>query len=145
MMNEQVYKAIEETFEGLAFLELTPDNETARPCTSDGAPGWRWASVEILAPIASIVTLVLPESLVLEIGSSLYGGDNVSEKQVKDVIGEMANTLAGKLMSSLYPGDVFTLGMPQTGKGEQVNRKLPYYGFLTDDDRRLAVLTDLRR
>ena len=138
---EIIYEALGATFEGLAFLEITPDESCTPPEGSE--KDWLWSSVELKSPGHADISIVLPKSLVQEIVESLYMSDDEMEQRSKDLIGEMTNTLAGKLFAALHPGETFVLGMPVQGNGAMPpNREHPYV-FLTDDDRKLAVFTDL--
>lgn len=135
-----VYKAVSETFEGLAFLELTPGQIEDLSVNLKGRD-WMWSSIQVLAPVNGEMALALPESLVQEIVSSLYLDPSAGgpADKAKDVAGEIVNTFAGKVVAAVFPDETFTLGMPQTGEYPKHLESSERFLFLTDDERQLVV------
>ena len=143
-LKDIVYQAMTETFEGMAFLELSPDEEAL---SATSCPLSLWARVPALSPLKGEVTIILPESVANEITASLYSifDGPIPPDKLKDTMGEIANTVAGKLISLLIPVDeTFKLGMPDTGTGFPSIEGTDIYSFFTDDERRLGIAVILK-
>jgi CheY-specific phosphatase CheX len=107
--------AISETIETMAFMEvnkadsITPyDEHLAR------------LRVEILvnAPFPGEMRLVLPKTLAILFAQNMFSLEEqeVTEETVEDVLGEIINIIAGRLMADILPEDqTFQLGLPLIG------------------------------
>jgi len=107
--------AVSETIETMAFLEvnkadsITPyDEHLVR------------LRVEILvnAPFPGEMRLVLPKSLAGLFAQNMYSLEeqDVTEEIVEDVLGEIINIIAGRLIADILPDDqTFQLGLPLIG------------------------------
>ena len=142
-IQDLAYQAITETFEGLAFLELTPDSE---PLTPENCPSSLWASVKVLKPVEGEIIVILPEGLGNEIAGSLYNifEGPIPDDKLKDILGEIANTAAGKILGLILPSETFKLGMPESGKGFPSISGARCFSYLTDDERRLGITLSLK-
>ncbi len=110
-----VVDATAETVENMAFLEvlqsdkITPyDEHLVR------------LRVEILinSPFPGEIRLVIPISLAVLFAQNMYNLEEkeISEKLMHDVLGEIVNIIAGRLMADIVPADqAFHLGLPQVG------------------------------
>ncbi|MFH2129491.1 MAG: chemotaxis protein CheX [bacterium] len=108
-------EAVRETIETMAFMEvmrgdkITPyDEHLVR------------LRVEILvnAPFPGEIRLVLPKSLAMVFAQNMYSLDEqeVTDEIIADVLGEIVNIIAGRLIADILPGDqTFQLGLPQIG------------------------------
>ncbi len=107
--------AVSETIETMAFMEvnkadaITPyDEHLVR------------LRVEILinAPFPGEMRLVLPKSLAGLFAQNMYSLEeqDVTDETVEDVLGEIINIVAGRLMADILPDDqTFQLGLPLIG------------------------------
>jgi hypothetical protein len=139
-----VLQAMSETFEGMAFLELMLDDSDPDNLADESA--WAWAAVAITSPGSGRFAVVCPHDLLQMITEQLFseGGAPVSEQQLVDTLGEIVNTVAGRCLSLCVPAEkVFTLGLPQCGKGWPAAAPGKRLGYATDDGIRLFVITDL--
>jgi len=107
--------AISETIETMAFIELlkadviTPYDESLVRLR-----------VEILvnAPFPGEIRLVLPKTLAVLFAQNMYSLDeqDVADETIEDVLGEIVNIIAGRLMADILPEDqTFQLGLPLIG------------------------------
>ncbi len=99
--------AMAETLETLAFMAVKPVRLV-------------WGTVPVLRPVVGAVTLVFTDSTLTEIAAELAGqpGEPVPPAALLDLAGELANTLAGRLLVELLPGDTkFELGLPHKHSG----------------------------
>lgn len=143
-LKDIVYDAMSGTFEGLAFLELSPDEESL---SDENCPSSLWARVDSLSPLQGHITVILPESLANEITASLFSisDGQIPPDKLRDSLGEIANTVAGRLMALLVSkDDSFKLSMPDFGKGFPSLSNTKVFSFLTDDERRLGIAIELK-
>ncbi len=111
---EAMNQAVAEVFESMAFLEAMagePENELG--------PGVSvfYTRLPIYKPSPALVGLVVPQDLALQLAGAMMMRDfnmEDDEFEVMDVLSEVANTLAGSLLTNLMPnGDSFELGLPE--------------------------------
>lgn len=106
-------RALTETFENMAFLEVFPSSGAtwdplASPPLGVGLP--------LLAPVQGELRLLVPEGLLSKMAATLF---LLSEEQVdhalrSDIAAELINTLGGRFLSRLLsPQQPFQLGLPQ--------------------------------
>lgn len=136
-------KAISATFEGMAFLELAP--APSRPPLEQSGP-WIWAAVRTAAPFTGKIAFYCPLSAAEEITLSMYGSVEGGDlkQTVKDSVGEVANTLAGRLISDLIPPQAaMTLMIPEVGEGLDGLVDESTYYFVTDELVPIAVVVEL--
>lgn len=114
-LKEILETTVIETIESMAFVEVaqtdkhTPYNEHMVRLR-----------VEILinAPFPGEIRLVLPISLAMIFVQNMYSLDEkqVTDDLIQDVLGEMVNIIAGRLMADIIPDNqTFQLGLPQIG------------------------------
>jgi len=110
---EAMSKAVAEVFESMAFAETSPGQ-------MENAPGKGvtvfFTRLPIYKPSPAMVGLVVPEDLALQLAAAMMMRDlnmDDDEFEVMDVLSEVANTLAGSLLTNLMPeGESFELGLP---------------------------------
>ena len=130
-----VQQAGGESLENMAFVE-------ALPFTSAGQPGenekWLWASIGIRQPASGNFVMGMPKPLASMLVSIIYGVDSGSEDSMeRDTVAEVANIMAGRLLSSLLKESVsFQLSPPTveygTAKDKGINPGEGLY-FQVDD------------
>ena len=112
--------AVSETFENMAFIEAFRNDAGAGLGLEDATT--HWARLEVETPVKGNVLVYCTARLVDQIGTAVFGGlpDDLQIKPVMmDVISEVLNTIAGRLMMRMVPGETtFTLGVPQAGMGK---------------------------
>jgi len=134
---------VSETFEGMAFLEVWPSTESI-PGLEDLQ--WLWARVGVHTPVCGVITVALPGDLAQKVTRQMYGV--IEEKDLKrtvlDAMGEIANTIAGKLVGKVVPEKkVMNLGLPETGKGFPDYASPLTHVFCTDEGMPVIIAADL--
>lgn len=100
-------EAVSESLENMLFSVVYPVD-------------FYWGSVEVLEPLKGKVTVAFPRSLAIELVHTIYGFEKgmITTDIIFDIIAEIANTVAGRLMNVLVPhSDTFELSVPKTGAG----------------------------
>ncbi len=90
-----------------------------------------WGKVAILAPFQGALTIAFPEKTLSNLTGEMYT-QKLSPKEQKaaymDTVAEMANIIAGRMMSSLVHDDIeFNLALPETGIGTIEGAQEGYY------------------
>ncbi|MEZ4598820.1 MAG: chemotaxis protein CheX [Syntrophotaleaceae bacterium] len=116
-LGDAVYSAIANTLENMTFLEVGKDLADAR----------RYPEEEILScrllihdPLQGEMYLLMPRPLLQKIASTVYilPEQDLSEKMVLDMLGELINTIGGLLMTAYLPqNQTYALGLPENGVG----------------------------
>lgn len=106
MVKDLMLEAVRTTMEEMFFLEV-------------GEPNFQWARVAVEKPFEGAVTLAFPTPLIQDVASGLMPEEsNPSEQMLQDMLAELVNTVAGRLMSSVVSKETtFTLRVPETGSG----------------------------
>ncbi|MFH1075373.1 MAG: response regulator, partial [Pseudomonadota bacterium] len=103
-----------ETFENMAFMEVVQTDQDA--LLSEESDTLK-ASILVHDPFTAEFRLALPRELVAAIAETLYpSGDSPNTDQTLfDVLSELLNTIAGRVLSETVPGEhTFRIGLPQT-------------------------------
>ncbi|MHC4885830.1 MAG: chemotaxis protein CheX [Planctomycetota bacterium] len=112
---ESLADAVAECFENMAFMEIQRNVDSGVNPSSGPAI---WARVAVLTPFSGALTLCCSVAMATEVAENLFGPvcDEITEAMIRDVMGEVANTIVGKLMGGLVEeGVTFTLGVPECG------------------------------
>ncbi len=113
-VSEAMKVAVSEVFEAMAFMEAI-EGQTENAPTAD-EPVF-YTRLPIYKPSQALVGVVVPQSLALELAGAMMMRDfnmEDDEFEVMDVLSEVANTLAGSLLTELMPdGQSFELGLPE--------------------------------
>lgn len=115
-LKEIIADAVSQTIESMAFVDISLSS-TKTPYDEHLVR----LRVEILinAPFPGEIRLVLPVSLAVSFAKNMYNLDEkeVSEEILNDVLGEIINIVAGRIMADILPEDqTFQLGLPQVGQ-----------------------------
>lgn len=117
-LREELYNALRETIETMAFAEVMPD-ESEAIAEAAGGTDLLWARVAIEAKQLQGAELVVPAELIASLTDTMYASDEPHAAEVQlDTVAELANTLTGKFMLNL--GDRaggFVLKVPDKGTG----------------------------
>lgn len=106
-LTQALHSAVTESLENMFFSEVN-DVE------------FHWGSVEVTEPISGKITVAFPKELVYEIVHEVFGVERneITITVINDIIAEVANTVAGRLVNELVKGDkAFKLQVPKTGMG----------------------------
>lgn len=122
--------AVVETFENLAFME--PEHLPGeQPSLSETAICCQLA---IKSPFAGWIRLIIGKDLAATIAGTIWSLDpaEVEEQLCRDNVAEILNTIAGRFMKAVTPGNqTFELGLPlpcQLDAGDMTT-----YPFRLDD------------
>lgn len=113
-----LYEALRDTLETMAFAEVLPANNDSLMQLADDSQVI-WSKVGIHSARLSGIELVVPAELAAELADTMYAGLAPEDAgTVQDTLAELANTLAGKFMLGLGSdvGDFF-LDVPVSGEG----------------------------
>jgi len=135
--------AVADTLEGMAFEQVeliesgvdAPPWPGVEPETFPGQekgppapPARLWFCLPLSAPLRGLVAVELPGVYAAQIAGALYGPEEQSPQReaVRDTMGELLNTLAGRFMQELLgPDQNFELGFPRAGEGEMLSPDAP--------------------
>lgn len=138
---EMVYNALSETFENLVFEEVVVDKIVDNEWPEVENSAW-WAGIELFPPpIEGDVIIIVPhESMIRFTEATLGMGDEPpSEEDNADDLGELLNTLCGRLLAMrIDPGHTIKMGLPVSGRGSSgmLHKKIDHKQFdcLVGDD-----------
>ncbi|MBI9076749.1 MAG: chemotaxis protein CheX [Desulfatibacillum sp.] len=139
-----VFKAMSDTFEGMAFVQISRQ-EDQTPVTD--SPDLIWSRVDVEAPAKGFLVVAYTREMGVHIVESLYGimDEPCTKEVLEDSLNEIVNTVIGRCMSLLVPeGQTFELGLPQTGEGWPEMETATTYGFSTMDGGLLLAAADLK-
>jgi len=108
-----VFRAVGESIENMAFMEVTHGTEAPTGEVS-------WASISIDDPIRDRLYLGIPLPLLRQLTGSVFGLDEaeLTEQMLRDTLAELLNTLGGVLFTRILPPQVtYQLGLPEHGTG----------------------------
>ncbi len=131
---EQLDRAILSAFEQMTFLEVqqAPDEASDCECIQ--------ATIQLLSPFRTELSLCVPTTFVRELVDSAGGGmldaDDLASQY--DVVGEIANVIAG-LYAGSADGSV-RLGLPTMSSGG--DRNALQYAYRSDDHVFFAGVSD---
>jgi len=80
-----------------------------------------WAILPLIRPHAGELVIEVPFDYGRTLAEEVCGimDEEISEAAIKDVLAEIANTIAGRFVDELLPADEeFELGLPNTGRGK---------------------------
>lgn len=121
-LQEIMTNAVIDTFENMAFTEVIRTDQSAPE-----DPGLLRANILIHDPVPGELRLVIPHQLATAIAEALYNPTDESEldKLLSDVLAELLNTIAGRVMAEAIPDQTFRLGLPETVEGSFDETDLP--------------------
>ncbi len=107
-LTDALHDAVIESLENMFFSEV-----------SDVI--FHWGSVNVIKPFHGRITVAFPRELIHEIAHDVYRVEtpDITKAALDDIIAEVANTIAGRLVNTLLKNDeTFELGVPETGVGK---------------------------
>ncbi|ABA88453.1 hypothetical protein Pcar_1204 [Syntrophotalea carbinolica DSM 2380] len=114
--DELVRQSIAVTLENMAFMEVLPMTEEAEAKKGEDAMS---ARLLVLDPLQAEMTLTLPVNLLQNIIDVVHAfpDDDVAEQIRTDMLGELLNTVAGRLLNDFLPeNQAYRLGLPEMGQ-----------------------------
>jgi hypothetical protein len=110
--DELVRHSIAVTLENMAFMEVLPQSEETETDADDNMS----ARLLVLDPLQAEMVLTLPVRLLTNIIDVVHAfpEDDVVEQIRSDMLGELLNTVAGRLLNDFLPGNqAYRLGLPE--------------------------------
>jgi len=124
-----IYKALSEAFETLVFEEVVLSEVTSNKLPEANLDGW-WASIKMLAPLPwGEIIITVPDTLMNRFTEAILGlvGETPTPEQNFDNLGEILNTICGRLMAlRSNPDRVFRIGLPVAGRGLIPEQSCPF-------------------
>jgi chemotaxis protein CheY-P-specific phosphatase CheC len=109
-----MHEAICEVLETMAFMEVMESKDDFVPGADEPV---FYTRLPIYKPSPAMAGLVIPQSLALELAGAMMMREFTMEEDefdVMDVLSEVANTVAGSLLTHMLPDlDAFELGLPE--------------------------------
>ncbi|MCB1184080.1 chemotaxis protein CheX [bacterium] len=128
-----------EIFENTVFMEVLPAPEGT---VFDPDEAIFYTRLPVYKPHPAMVGLVIPQSLALRLAEAMMMREfnmEDDEFEVHDVLGELANMLAGSIFTHLLPEmDSFELGLPEcrvlssANQGQEWDNAKPHTFLLED-------------
>lgn len=118
--DELVRQAIAVTLESMAFMEVLPKTDETGSETVGGSMS---ARLLVLDPIQAEMVLTMPIQLLRNIIDVVHAfpEEDVAEQIQADMLGELLNTVAGRLLNDFIPGNQsYRLGLPEVSEDESV-------------------------
>jgi hypothetical protein len=116
--DQLVHQSISVTLENMAFMEVSADVSESQPLSAVDTMS---ARLLVLDPLQAEIQLTLAVSLLRKIVEVVHAfpEDDVVDKILPDMVGEMLNTVAGRLLNDFLPeNQSYRLGLPEVGEGE---------------------------
>lgn len=117
---EIIYNALSDTFENLVFEEVVLLEVVPGKIPELHLDGW-WSRIKLVDPPPfGYIVLMVPLGLMNRFTEAIFGlsGVQPTEEQNADNLGELLNTLCGRLMAMRSsPDKTFKMGLPQLGHG----------------------------
>ncbi len=114
-VGEVFYQTVANTLDELAFMEVIDGRERGG-CPDDPGPVF-FTRLPIYSPVRAAIGLIVPAQMAAEMTENILGqpADIIEDEfKIIDAQCEVANTVAGNLMSRLVPeGESFELGLPE--------------------------------
>jgi len=114
-VDEKVFKGVAETMESLVFEEVVIGE-----ILSEFTPGDYkavWASIPVLEPSLGNFAVWFPLSVIIGFTQTVQAvpEEEVSVKKIRDNLGELINTICGRVLAAwMPPNRTFLLGLPET-------------------------------
>lgn len=118
-LKEELYEAVRDTFETMAFAELMPDSGESMGNAALAQEDIVWGRVGIVSEQLKGAELAVPVELISDLANTMYAGALEADTTTfLDTVAELTNTLTGKLMLNLQDKlGKFVLQVPETGAG----------------------------
>ncbi len=120
-MNERILEHIQlaaaKTIESMAFAEVYPAEKAIDYSNSDSIT----VHLEVLEPYNGSLGMRCSSSFITSIAENLFAlpAQEITSKQLTDLLNEIINTIAGSFLSAALPSDVsFKLSLPMPGLDE---------------------------
>ena len=138
-IDEIFEEVLEETFEGMAYASVCESDD--QDWDDHGGDAY-WSRIELIHPGPAHVTFVAPAETAVAVAESVGGDDDVTEEEVAEIFGEIANTLGGRWLTALEDGTGTELGLPKVGRGTPSLDGAAETRVYDVDDGRLLVIVE---
>jgi hypothetical protein len=121
---EALQQSVAETFENMAFLEMTPIH--VNPLPLPVLRSFRQASMSVFSPVQGALVITLSPTMLRSVTANVYGVDpeETDPRMEADTLAEMLNTISGGWMRSITDVDLqYELGLPDTSSADYVDSK----------------------
>ena len=118
-IDSSLVSAISKTMESMTFEEVQV--VSAPPGMDTVLKNKVWAVLPIISPIEGKISMELPFDYGRILTDEVCGGteEEPSEDAIKDVVGEILNTMAGRFLDDLLDSEKsFELGLPESGRAD---------------------------
>ena len=118
--DELVRHSIAVTLENMAFMEVLPQSAESEADTKGNTMS---ARLLVLDPLQAEMILTLPIQLLRNIIDVVHAfpEEDVLEQIQADMLGELLNTVAGRLLNDFIPGNQsYRLGLPEVSEDRPV-------------------------
>lgn len=118
--DEMVRQSIAVTLENMAFMEVLPQSQETAAGAANSSMS---ARLLVLDPIQAEMILTLPIQLLRNIIDVVHAfpEEDVVEQIQADMLGELLNTVAGRLLNDFIPGNQsYRLGLPEVSQDHPV-------------------------
>ena len=135
VLQEKLTEVLDETFGSMAFLGVC--EASAADCATAGS--LREAQLLVTEPVLMELHLATSEALLRQMAETLYNfdADQIEDHLINDLLAEILNTLAGRLMTALLPEQqTFALSLPELASEEERLDDNPLFEafYLADDE-----------
>ncbi len=124
-----IHQALTDAFENLVFEEVVLAGVIQDHIPDIYLDGW-WARIQMISPLPwGHITILVPNNLMNRFTEAILGlmNEPPNEEQNIDNLGELLNTLCGRLMSlRSSPDRTFRIGLPEVGHGMAPEMSGPY-------------------
>lgn len=135
-------KATTETLEYMAFLEVLPASGNVCLPPEEEALS---SALLIHDPIQGELRLLMPKTLLGEICETVYAmpQEELADSVPADLLAEILNTIAGRLLDELIPDETFRLGLPEVKEGWQIfDDSASRIWYFTAEARPFAIIAE---
>jgi len=117
---EIILIALSDTFENLVFEEVVLNEVESGKIPEIALDSW-WSRIKLVDPPPfGYIAMMVPDGLMNRFTEAILGlmGEIPDETQKSDNLGELLNTLCGRLMAMRSsPDKTFKMGLPEIGRG----------------------------
>lgn len=119
LLEKAMSKAVIDTLENLAFMEVASAKEATREKPNQPII----AALLCYEPLQGEIRAIFPQELMSEVAATVFSleVEDYSEATIQDVCAEILNTIAGRFLSELLPEhQVFRIGLPEIAGQQEI-------------------------
>jgi hypothetical protein len=117
LVSQTLDTSLAETLETLAFLSVSRDDGTMGDPPDPTTGDWSWTRLSLTEPLMGDLVLIASTKSAWDLTASILGqmGADSGEWHIRDALGEVLNTIAGRFLATLRPNENITIGLPTVG------------------------------